>query len=116
MRTELQRMGMSLDWSRELATCHPGYYAQQQKLFLDFHRAGLVYRKEGWVNWDPVDHTVLAKEQVIDGRGWRYGAVVEKRQLSQWFFKITAFADELQDALGSRSEEHTTELQSLIRN
>src|SRR3546814_391466 len=101
MRTELQRMGMSLDWSRELATCHPGYYAQQQKLFLDFHRAGLVYRKEGWVNWDPVDHTVLANEQVIDGRGWRSGAVVEKRQLSQWFFKITAFADELQDALGS---------------
>ena len=100
MRTELQRMGLSLDWSRELATCHPGYYAHQQRLFLDFHRAGLVYRKEGWVNWDPVDHTVLANEQVIDGRGWRSGAVVEKRRLSQWFFKITDFADELQDALG----------------
>ncbi len=100
MRTELQRMGLSLDWSREIATCHPGYYAQQQKLFLDFYRAGLVYRKEGWVNWDPVDHTVLANEQVIDGRGWRSGAVVEKRQLSQWFFRITAFAGELQDALG----------------
>ena len=101
MRAELQRMGLSLDWSRELATCHPGYYAQQQKLFLDFLEAGLVYRKEGWVNWDPVDHTVLANEQVIDGRGWRSGAPVEKRQLSQWFFRITAFADELQDALAT---------------
>ncbi len=101
MRAELQRMGLSLDWSRELATCHPGYYARQQKLFLDFLAAGLVYRKEGWVNWDPVDHTVLANEQVIDGRGWRSGALVEKRKLSQWFFRITAFADELQDALAT---------------
>jgi leucyl-tRNA synthetase len=100
MRAELQRMGLSLDWSRELATCHPGYYAHQQKLFLDFHQAGLVYRRESWVNWDPVDHTVLANEQVIDGRGWRSGAVVEKRLLSQWFFRITAFADELLEALG----------------
>ncbi|MGE0281626.1 MAG: leucine--tRNA ligase [Rhizobiaceae bacterium] len=95
MRAELKRMGLSLDWSREIATCHPGYYAHQQKLFLDFLQAGLAYRKESFVNWDPVDHTVLANEQVIDGRGWRSGALVEKRKLSQWFFKITAFTDDL---------------------
>src|SRR4029453_3028524 len=95
MRAELQRMGLSLDWERELATCHPGYYAQQQRLFLDFYQAGLAYRKEAFVNWDPVDHTVLANEQVIDGRGWRSGAPVEKRKLSQWFLKITAYADDL---------------------
>ncbi len=100
MRAELQRMGLSLDWERELATCHPGYYAQQQRLFLDFHKAGLAYRKEAFVNWDPVDHTVLANEQVIDGRGWRSGALVEKRKLSQWFLKITAYADDLLAALG----------------
>jgi leucyl-tRNA synthetase len=95
MRAELQRMGLALDWERELATCHPGYYAQQQRLFLDFHKAGLAYRKEAFVNWDPVDHTVLANEQVIDGRGWRSGAIVEKRKLSQWFLKITAYGDDL---------------------
>ena len=99
MRDELKAMGLSLDWSRELATCHPGYYAHQQKLFLDMHEAGLAYRGESWVNWDPVDHTVLANEQVIDGRGWRSGAPVEKRRLSQWFFRITAFADDLLEAL-----------------
>jgi leucyl-tRNA synthetase len=101
MRGELQRMGLSLDWAREIATCHPGYYQHQQKLFLDFLKAGLVYRKEAFVNWDPVDHTVLANEQVIDGKGWRSGAPVEKRKLSQWFFKITAYADSLLEALGS---------------
>jgi leucyl-tRNA synthetase len=95
MRADLQSLGLSIDWERELATCHPGYYAAQQKIFLDFLKAGLVYRKESAVNWDPVDHTVLANEQVIDGRGWRSGALVERRKLSQWFFKITAFADEL---------------------
>ncbi|MCC6467420.1 MAG: leucine--tRNA ligase [Alphaproteobacteria bacterium] len=100
MRAELKRMGLSLDWSRELATCHPGYYRHQQKLFLDFYRAGLVYRGEAFVNWDPVDHTVLANEQVIDGKGWRSGAPVEKRRLAQWFFKITAYSDELLQALG----------------
>ncbi|MGH6894110.1 MAG: leucine--tRNA ligase, partial [Dongiaceae bacterium] len=100
MRVELQRMGLALDWDRELATCHPGYYAQQQRLFLDFRKAGLAYRKEAFVNWDPVDHTVLANEQVIDGRGWRSGALVEKRKLSQWFLKITAYADDLLAALG----------------
>ncbi len=101
MRGELKRMGLSIDWSKELATCHPGYYAAQQKLFLDFFDAGLVYRKEAFVNWDPVDHTVLANEQVIDGKGWRSGAAVEKKKLSQWFFKITEYADELLEALGT---------------
>ncbi len=99
MRGELKRMGLSIDWSRELATCDASYYKHQQKLFLAFLKDGLAYRKESWVNWDPVDHTVLANEQVIDGRGWRSGALVEKRLLSQWFLKITAYADELLDAL-----------------
>ena len=99
MRTELKRMGLSIDWSREFATCEPEYYGHQQKLFLDFLQAGLVERKESWVNWDPVDGTVLANEQVIDGRGWRSGATVEKRQLSQWFFRITEYAPELLAAL-----------------
>ena len=99
MRAELQRMGLAIDWSREFATCDVAYYHQQQKLFLDFLRAGLLYRKESWVNWDPVDHTVLANEQVIEGKGWRSGAPVEKRQLAQWFFKITAQADALLGAL-----------------
>ena len=99
MRAELKRMGLSLDWERELATCHPGYYGKEQKLFLDFLAAGLAYRKEAFVNWDPVDQTVLANEQVIDGKGWRSGAPVEKRKLSQWFMKITSYADELLEAL-----------------
>ncbi len=99
MRAELQRMGLSLDWSREFATCHPGYYKYQQEIFLDFLKAGLIDRKESFVNWDPVDQTVLANEQVIDGRGWRSGAVVERRKLSQWFLKITAYADDLLAAL-----------------
>ena len=101
MRGELKRIGLSLDWSREVTTCSPTYYKHQQKLFLDFIKAGLVYRKESWVNWDPVDNTVLANEQVIEGRGWRSGALVEKRKLSQWFFKITAYAEELLSALGT---------------
>ena len=99
MRVELQRMGLSLEWEREFATCDPVYYGHQQKLFLDFFRAGLVERRESWVNWDPVDGTVLANEQVIDGRGWRSGAPVEKKRLSQWFFRITKFAPELLAAL-----------------
>ncbi len=99
MRSELKLMGLSIDWSREFATCDPAYYHQQQKLFLQFYKAGFVYRGEADVNWDPVDMTVLANEQVIDGRGWRSGAVVERRKLSQWFFKITAFAEELLTAL-----------------
>jgi len=99
MRGELKRMGLSLDWAREFATCDPEYYGQQQKLFLDFWKAGLVERKESWVNWDPVDGTVLANEQVIDGKGWRSGAPVEKKLLSQWFFSITRFAPDLLAAL-----------------
>lgn len=101
MREQLKMMGLSLDWAREFATCDPAYYHQQQKLFLDFYEAGFVYRSEADVNWDPVDMTVLANEQVIDGRGWRSGALVERRKLSQWFFKITAFADELLEGLDS---------------
>ncbi len=101
MKAQLKRLGFALDWSRELATCEPRYYGHEQALFLDFLKAGLVYRKESSVNWDPVDMTVLANEQVIDGRGWRSGAAVEKRKLSQWFLKITQFADELLAGLGT---------------
>ncbi|WP_445191270.1 leucine--tRNA ligase [Sphingomonas sp. Tas61C01] len=101
MKAQLKRLGFALDWSRELATCEPDYYGHEQALFLDLFAAGLVYRKESAVNWDPVDMTVLANEQVIDGRGWRSGALVEKRKLSQWFLKITDFADELLAGLGA---------------
>jgi leucyl-tRNA synthetase len=99
MRSQLQGFGLSLDWSREIATCDPAYYGRQQKLFLDLYKLGLVYRKQSKVNWDPVDNTVLANEQVKDGRGWRSGALVEQRELSQWFFKITHYADELLEGL-----------------
>jgi len=99
MRAQLQRMGFAYDWSREVATCEPEYYRHEQKMFLDFLAAGLAYRKQSWVNWDPVENTVLANEQVIDGRGWRSGAVVEKRLLSQWFLRITAFTEELLEAI-----------------
>jgi leucyl-tRNA synthetase len=101
MRGELKRMGLSLDWAREFATCDPEYYGRQQKLFLDFVSAGLVERRMSAVNWDPVDGTVLANEQVIDGRGWLSGALVEKKNLSQWFLKITDYAKELLDGLDS---------------
>ncbi len=99
MKKQLKSMGLSLDWSREIATCDPAYYKHQQKMFLDFLRAGLVERRQSKVNWDPVDQTVLANEQVIDGRGWRSGAMVEQRDLTQWFFKITDYAQPLLDAL-----------------
>ncbi len=99
MRRQLKSMGLSLDWSRELATCDPAYYVHEQAMFIDFLKAGLVERKVSQVNWDPVDHTVLANEQVIDGRGWRSGALVEKRELAQWFLKITAYSEELLSAL-----------------
>ena len=99
MRRQLKMMGLSIDWSREIATCHPDYYRHEQQMFLDFLEAGLIEQREGWVNWDPVDRTVLANEQVIDGKGWRSGAPVEKRRLSQWFFKITDYAQDLLDAL-----------------
>jgi leucyl-tRNA synthetase len=95
MKAQLKRLGFALDWTRELATCEPEYYGHEQALFLDLLESGLVYRKESAVNWDPVDMTVLANEQVIDGRGWRSGALIERRKLSQWFLKITQFADEL---------------------
>lgn len=101
MRAQLKRLGLSFDWTREFATCDPEYYGHEQALFLELLKGGLVYRKESAVNWDPVDMTVLANEQVIDGRGWRSGAVVEKRKLSQWFLRITDFADDLLSGLGS---------------
>ena len=99
MRGQLKRLGFALDWSRELATCEPEYYGHEQALFLDLYEAGLVYRRESAVNWDPVDMTVLANEQVIDGRGWRSGALVERRKLNQWFLRITDFADDLLEGL-----------------
>jgi len=99
MRAQLKTLGLAYDWTREIATCTPEYYRHEQKIFLDFLKAGLAYRKESWVNWDPVENTVLANEQVIDGRGWRSGAPVEKRKLNQWVLKITHYADELLDAL-----------------
>ncbi len=100
MKAQLKRIGFALDWTRELATCEPDYYGHEQALFLKLFEAGLVYRKESEVNWDPVDMTVLANEQVIDGKGWRSGAAVERRKLSQWFLKITDFAEELLEGLG----------------
>ncbi len=99
MRDQLKLLGLSLDWSREFATCDPAYYGKQQAWFLELFKRGLVYRKDSVVNWDPVDNTVLANEQVVDGRGWRSGAVVEKRKLNQWFLRITDYADELIEGL-----------------
>ena len=103
MKSQLKQMGLSIDWSRELATCDKEYYHQQQKLFCKFYNDGLIYKKESLVNWDPVENSVLANEQVIDGKGWRSGADVEQKKLSQWFFKITDFAEELLDSLGKMS-------------
>ena len=99
MKKQLQSIGLSLDWTREFATCDPSYYKHQQKMFLDFLRAGLAEREKRKLNWDPVDMTVLANEQVIDGRGWRSGALVEQREMNQWVFKITKYSQELLDAL-----------------
>ncbi len=99
MKAQLQRIGFALDWTREFATCDPEYYGHEQSLFIDMYEAGLVYRRQSEVNWDPIDMTVLANEQVIDGKGWRSGAEVEKRKLDQWFFKITEFASDLLDGL-----------------
>ena len=99
MKAQFAPLGFSLDWSRELTSCEPEYYKHEQKMFLDFLKAGLAYRKESWVNWDPVEHTVLANEQVIDGKGWRSGADVEQRKLNQWFLKITHYADDLLRAI-----------------
>ena len=99
MKEQLQKLDLDLDWDRELATCSSEYYKHQQELFIDLYQAGLAYKKNALVNWDPVDQTVLANEQVIDGKGWRTGATVEKKNLSQWFFKITEYAEELLDGL-----------------
>ena len=115
MRGQLKSMGLSLDWSREIATCDPSYYRHEQAMFIDFMQAGLVERKVSLVNWDPVDQTVLANEQVIDGRGWRSGAVVEKRELAQWFLKITDFSEELLQAL-DRLEKWPEKVRLMQRN
>ncbi len=115
MREQLQRMGFSLDWSREFATCDIEYYGAQQALFLDFLEAGCVYRRSAIVNWDPVDQTVLANEQVIDGRGWRSNAVVERREMTQWFFRISEFAEELLEA-GERLEGWPERVRLMQRN
>jgi len=99
MKNQLKKLGLSIDWSKEISTCSPDYYKHQQKLFLEFYDKGLVYRKENYVNWDPVDQTVLANEQVIDGKGWRSGAQVERKKLNQWFFNISKFSDDLLKSL-----------------
>ncbi len=95
MKSQLKKLGLSIDWDREISTCSPDYYKHQQKIFLELYEKGLIYRKESYVNWDPIDQTVLANEQVINGRGWRSGAIVERKRLNQWFFKISNFAEEL---------------------
>ena len=99
MRKQIKQLGFSFDWTREIATCHSGYYSQQQRLFVAMYQAGMVYEGEGWVNWDPVEQTVLANEQVENGRGWRSGAIIEKRKMRQWFFRITDFAEDLLQGL-----------------
>ena len=99
MKSQLQRLGLSIDWDKEVSTCDENYYKQQQSLFSFFFKKGLVYKKESYVNWDPIDQTVLANEQVIDGRGWRSGAIIEKKKLSQWFLNITKYSDELLESI-----------------
>ena len=104
MKSQLKKLGLSIDWDREISTCSPEYYKHQQEFFLELYDKGLVYRKEQYVNWDPVDHTVLANEQVIDGKGWRSGAIVERKKLNQWFFNINKFSEELLENLNSLNE------------
>ena len=104
MKSQLKKLGLSIDWDREISTCSPLYYKHQQEFFLELYDKGLVYRKENYVNWDPVDETVLANEQVIDGRGWRSGAVVERKKLNQWFLNISKFSQDLLDGLDSLEE------------
>ena len=104
MKSQLKELGLSIDWDREISTCSPEYYKHQQKIFLDLYDKGLVYRKESYVNWDPIDQTVLANEQVIDGKGWRSGALVERKKLNQWFFKISSFTEELLSDLSTLNE------------
>src|SRR6056300_680882 len=104
MKSQLKKLGLSIDWDREISTCSSDYYKHQQKLFLNLYDKGLVYRKESYVNWDPVDKTVLANEQVIDGKGWRSGATVERKKLNQWFFRITKFSNELLEGIETLKE------------
>ena len=104
MKLQLKKLGLSIDWDRELSTCSADYYVHQQRFFLDLYDKGLVYRKENYVNWDPVDQTVLANEQVIDGKGWRSGATVERKKLNQWFFNISKFSEELLSGLDNLNE------------
>ena len=104
MKNQLKKLGLSIDWDKEISTCSPEYYKHQQEFFLELYDKGLVYRKENYVNWDPVDQTVLANEQVINGKGWRSGAVVERKKLNQWFFKITEFSKELLESLNTLEE------------
>ena len=104
MKNQLKQLGLSIDWSREISTCSEEYYKHQQKFFIEMFNKGLVYKKENYVNWDPIDETVLANEQVIDGKGWRSGAIVERKKLSQWFFNISKFADDLQNELETLKE------------
>jgi len=101
MKNQLKKMGLSIDWSREISTCSEKYYKHQQLFFLELYEKGLVYRKENYVNWDPIEQTVLANEQVIDGKGWRSGAVVERKKLNQWFFNISKFSEELLEGLNN---------------
>ena len=115
MRIQLRAMGLSIDWSRELATCDPEYYQHEQAMFLDFMAQNLVYRQDGWVNWDPVDHTVLANEQVIDGKGWRSGAPIERRRLAQWFCRITQYNEDLLNSL-SRLERWPSKVRTMQEN
>ena len=104
MKSQLKKLGLSIDWDSEISTCSEDYYKHQQRLFLELYDKGLVYKKENYVNWDPVDETVLANEQVIDGRGWRSGAPVERKKLSQWFFKISSFSEQLLQGLENLDE------------
>jgi len=104
MKSQLKKLGLSIDWDREISTCSPEYYKHQQEFFLELYDKGLVYRKEQDVNWDPIDKTVLANEQVIDGKGWRSGAKVERKKLNQWFFNITKFSNELLENLDTLTE------------
>ena len=104
MKSQLKKLGLSIDWSKEISTCSADYYKHQQLFFLELYDKGLVYRKENYVNWDPVDETVLANEQVIDGKGWRSGAIVERKKLNQWFFNISKFSDELLTGLDDLPE------------
>jgi leucyl-tRNA synthetase len=116
MKAQLKLLGLSIDWSREFATCDPSYYQHQQAMFLDFLEAGLITRKESSVNWDPVDMTVLANEQVVDGRGWRSGAPVEKRKLTQWFFRITDYAEDLLAAIDTQLDKWPDRVRAMQRN